>query len=461
VHLRQQVRSRRDELVKYFDVARGFGFTDTMAMPGNDYDLEEFSFNLHARLRSEVSEPSVTDGEIRHVVYLAEKLLRPCRWNVDQCEDTLDNWKLVRERNIKMSSNPGLPYCHDFPTNEEFFQHDARVEQLFATRNDEQNPIRVFIKQEVHSRKKLDEGRVRLISNIDVKTQMRQHVLFGPSNNAYVDHWDETPIVYGFSNTGGNFGKLASRFMVPGTIVVEADKKCWDWTMPEWVTEASLRLRRNLADGEPDKIQDWEERAREEYRRMYGVGTVMQLSSGKAFSQRTAGLQKSGSVVTISLNSEAQLFLHLLTLIRLRVSDQDICSAKYRFIVGGDDTLNLFPDSFDVSAYVETMRQLGCKLDEPKIHDGLEGAEFFSWRFSKHEDYGWVGVPVRFDKHFSTLLMNVKDEFLDQALGQQAELYAFAPEVFHFLTRIHRELGLDPKTRVSLETARQRQLGWE
>lgn len=461
MHLRQQVRSRRDELVRYFDIARGFGFTDTMAMPGNDYDLEESSFNLHARLRSEVREPVVTEKEIRHVVYIAEQLLKPCRWNVDLCEDSLENWSLVRERNIKMSSNPGLPYCHDFSTNEDFFQHDARVEQLFATRNDEQNPIRVFIKQEVHSRKKLDEGRVRLISNIDVKTQIRQHVLFGPSNDAYVNNWTETPIVYGFSNTGGGFSKLASRFLVPDTKVVEADKKCWDWTMPSWVTEASLRLRRNLADGDPEKIQDWENRAREEYRRMYGVGTVMQLSNGKAYAQRTAGLQKSGSVVTISLNSEAQLFLHVLTLIRLGVSDKEICSAKYRFIVGGDDTLNLFPKEFDVDAYVSTMRTLGCKLDEPKVLSSLEGAEFFSWRFMNDKDFGWVGAPVRFDKHFSTLLMNVKDEYLSQALGAHAELYAFSPEVFHFLTKIHRELNLDPKFRVSLDTARQRQLGWE
>lgn len=395
-----------NELVPLFDVrARELGYTgDKLGCPDVSADAEEKSFFLHAEIRSRIPEPEVSGQELERVVFLSEQLCSGAQWRLRPYRNLSAVERAIESIDLRCS--PGLPWIPDIKTNEDFFSDEGRPQQVLDNWDNQDDIIRLFVKREPTKVSKLEEGRVRLISSVSILPQVRGHCLFDASNDAYTRSWTDTPIKYGFSRGGGHASLFARCFQNRGTKVLMADKSSWDWGMPWWVVKASHQLRSRLCvHDDPELFEAWKRDSWQEYRNLY-ESPLLQLSNGRRFRQTTPGLQKSGAVVTISLNSEAQLFLHILALIRMGYSNADILSPQFTFGAGGDDTIQNIPVSWDekvIDRYLRITAELGSKVKEYKVTDSMEGAEFFSAEFRQVQGQHWSCDPMNFEKTWTNL----------------------------------------------------------
>jgi len=132
-------------------------------------------------------------------------------------------------------------------------------------------------------------------------------------------------------------------------------------------------------------------------------------SSGHVYASNFEGLMKSGWLLTIAANSIGQLALHVLTMIRMGTPISDIRSKDFGIVVGGDDILQTFPESFDVEQYRKEMGDLGFDVTDFHIHKSFAGCEYFSTKFFV-KDGAWTYLPTRFTKHVAHLKCTKLDD---------------------------------------------------
>lgn len=264
------------------------------------------------------------------------------------------------------------------------------------------DPLNVFIKREPHSRKKLDEGRYRLISGVSMIDTMLDRIIFDFVKRA--SETTDTPVRIGFSLIAGGWRELTRRFKPHDVLCI--DKSSWDWTMQQWVVESLTAVLVELADLEPDWVKQLIQiRMRELFER-----AVFGFRDGTVARQRGVGIMKSGCFMTIILNSIAQLLLHAAACEQIGEDPDETCPDAL-----GDDTIQRCPA--DISAYTTALEDLGCIVKEATT--GV--VEFAGFQFSADRV-----IPKYYKKHLFALGWN---DNLKEWLEAMQYLYVFSPSI--------------------------------
>lgn len=244
------------------------------------------------------------------------------------------------------------------------------------------DPVRLFVKQEPHPRRKIEQRRFRLISSVSLADQLVERLLFGYQNRLEIAMWQTTPSKPGMGLSLVEQSAAIWRDLVHKHSIApacEADISGFDWSVQEWELRSDVEMRIALSDFPPKLAHA----ARARFHCL--ANSVFQLSNGEMISQGLPGLMKSGSYCTSSTNSRIRCLM-------AKIIDAPWCIAM------GDDS---------VEGYVENAKEkyeiLGheCKdyiACEVNPHFELKGVNFCSHYFGNGACWltSWPKTLVKF-----------------------------------------------------------------
>lgn len=294
-----------------------------------------------------------------------------------------------------MDSTPGLCILARYgSTNKQIFKWDgikcdpdrvAEVKSIVRQRfnqllegNAVADPIKIFVKREAHKLKKLQTGAYRLISGVSLVDSLIDRILFGWILRRALDTVGTNPSMVGWSPVRGGWKYLKAYFA--GKTLACLDKSAWDWTVQEWMIAAALDFIKQLAVNPPEW---WIHMVELRFRLLF-KDAVYQFSDGTQVKQPYWGIQKSGSLLTILLNTLWQYLLHVVA----RPEQPNI-----RMKIMGDDTVQEAPE--DLEAYARDIAKLGACIKEVKTQNWIEFAGF--------AQFGMTCVPCYWRKHLFNL----------------------------------------------------------
>lgn len=191
---------------------------------------------------------------------------------------------------------------------------------------------KVFIKGEPHERKKLSEGRQRIIFASPLHMTLAERMFFGPQNASEIRSWDTIPSKPGMPMNKEGAHRLKDHVSgFPGQLV-STDQSGWDWHVQEWLMKADIDVRYRLIKGSERARSLW-------WRGAMGLNTIaarktVMFSDGSlyswnpsVFSQDQGGMFPSGSYRTSSSNS------------RMRVIVRRLISGDTNCVTMGDDAV--------------------------------------------------------------------------------------------------------------------------
>lgn len=169
------------------------------------------------------------------------------------------------------------------------------------------DPVRLFVKQEPHTNKKLSEKRYRLISSVSLVDQLVERLLFGPQNQLEIQRWRNIPSKPGMGlSLHEQAQSIWSELQTNHDIwpAAEADISGFDWSVQDWELWADVQMRCKLGGFENPVLK------RAAVSRFYCfMNSVFQLSDGTLIEQGLPGLMKSGSYCTSSTNSRIRCLM--------------------------------------------------------------------------------------------------------------------------------------------------------
>lgn len=245
------------------------------------------------------------------------------------------------------------------------------------------DPIKIFIKQEPHKLRKLEEQRYRLIHGVSLVDCMLDRVLFGEMcrNASHPNHILKTPCVVGWNPMRGGWRALALEFPDGGLSI---DRTAWDFTVQEWLVELWQDF---LLDMHPNAPAWWQKMLRLRFTALF-YSARFRFSDGVEIRQMIPGIMKSGCLLTLLLNSVGQTMVHAIVMHRLNLDpfeNMPWCA--------GDDTLQHPCDYSD--RYHEELDAL-CLIKEAE--ETKDYAEFVGFLFDKTGFY-----PSYWKKHLYQL----------------------------------------------------------
>lgn len=211
------------------------------------------------------------------------------------------------------------------------------------------------------------------------------------------------------------------------------DKSAWDWSMQPWVLgsyfDAKMRQCKN-----PDP--DWAFLVALRFRILYGDLARFVFPDGVVWRQDRWGVMKSGSLLTLSINSAAQYFQHALAWRRMgRDSDPP------RIWTMGDDTLTIMEDE-DIQAYSEELSKTGCLL---KICE--RSRDFAGFLVTGNSISEAQVTPLYGDKHkFMVKHVSADDE--ENVMMSFSLLYALNPPTWLRRQILRTSVRFGPKQRL-------------
>lgn len=293
-----------------------------------------------------------------------------------------------------------------------------RIESLFS--GGKSDPLKVFVKQEPHKLDKLRDERYRLIAGVSLIDSIIDRILFKPYFDKVKDTIGHHPIMIGWSpvNDGVNiFHSLMGGYHEKYVCI---DKSAWDWTFPSWLFDALLEI---IIDTHIEPPSFWIELSRIRFKQLFEE-PVWQFKDGLQVKQPVKGVQKSGCYLTILLNSMAQLYLHHLVSIRIKLD-------FIPFLCLGDDTIQVMDENL-IKPYVSELEKLGFKV---KINVS-DVAEFCGYYLHKTKY-----LPAYRDKHaFKLRHLTLEEEVLIQTLRCYQVNYAHDHSVLQYLRTIALEM---------------------
>lgn len=268
-------------------------------------------------------------------------------WNK---KETSEGAQVICEKYVNRKASPGVPLSALGTTNSSVLSScqslinvavAERLEKLSQmdlntppnvvdlVRNGFCDPVRLFVKQEPHSRAKVEQRRFRLISSVSLIDQVVERMLFGYQNNMEIAMWRTCPSKPGMglslSEQAASIWKdLEHKHSVMSAS--EADISGFDWSVQSWELEADVEMRISLGSF-PVKLAN---AARARFHCL--ANSVFQLSDGTLIAQGLPGLMKSGSYCTSSSNS------------RIRCLMAELIGAPW-CIAMGDDSIEGYVES--------------------------------------------------------------------------------------------------------------------
>jgi hypothetical protein len=234
----------------------------------------------------------------------------------------------ICESNVNLKASPGVPLSMFGQTNGEVLGTHlefvmwavtqriellSRIDLVSSNQTPKElveaglcDPVRLFVKQEPHSLRKLKEGRFRLISSVSLIDQLVERLIFGPQNQLEIQRWRNIPSKPGmglslYEQATSIWRELQTNHDI--CPAAEADISGFDWSVQSWELWADVVMRTELSDFGP-KLKS------AAMNRFYCfMNSVFQLSDGTLIEQGLPGLMKSGSYCTSSTNSRIRCLM--------------------------------------------------------------------------------------------------------------------------------------------------------
>jgi hypothetical protein len=334
----------------------------------------------------------------------------------------------------------GYPYCvQSQPTNAQVL--GAYGEKGFAQHvlNEWDNldfEIKDFLKGEPTKRTKLEKGMPRCIAGFPLHVTVKHASVFNELAVVLVKQWKKTPVNYAFSPANpGHIEHLAE--WLPGK-VWESDKSNWDYMMHSWIAAAACGVVKKLAiqpkEWTAEQYQQYLSDIDNCFKQVFECATY-RTSDGHAYKPHESGIMKSGWYMTIAINSISQLAVHVMTCMRLSMSDEEILDLP--IFAGGDD-VNQSPVPAGIEKYVQAAQELGVEMEIHERED-LYHSEYFSNDLRMGKE-GPTYHPKRWTKHIEHLRV-VKLEHLGDALCSHMENYRHDDAKFAVLRKMYLTLN--------------------
>jgi hypothetical protein len=260
---------------------------------------------------------------------------------------------ILREVNPKAS--PGVPWNKFAKTNQDIIKGAClmdvleevrrRLQQLCCAQIRDMNrvtpqylvdtglcdPIRLFVKNEPHALKKIQEGRFRLISSVSIVDQIVERILFSRQNTKEIANWGSIPSQPGMGHNEDQVQATCESVnmsvMVTGCYPRSSDMEGWDFSVTEEDLIADWQVRKALTTTS-DPI--WE---RASFVRTLCLSrAVFCFSDGMLVAQTPGwyGLMKSGSYLTSSTNSRVRVMHALWAGAESAIAMGDDCVEHHR-----------------------------------------------------------------------------------------------------------------------------------
>jgi hypothetical protein len=235
------------------------------------------------------------------------------------------------------------------------------------------DPIRVFVKNELHGRVKVAQGRMRLIMSVSLVDQLVERVLNAGQNRLEIQKWDSIPSKPGMGLDDESLASL-ERQIKSMRSPLSSDVSGFDWSVSQDWLDLDAWVRQELT-AESDQMH---------LKRSWCLGnSLLVFSDGVMWQQTQPGVQKSGSYNTSSTNSRVRALLaHEVS---ERVGGVGDCIAM------GDDAV----EDSDVQELAPIYLEYGYRLKEVS-----RDIEFCAYRFDLRGKF----EPVRWHKMLANLL---------------------------------------------------------
>lgn len=269
------------------------------------------------------------------------------------------------------------------------------------------DPVRVFVKNELHSELKVAQGRMRLIMSISVVDQLVERVLNSAQNQSEIRVWEDIPSKPGLGLHDEGLASLEAQIKKLGR-PQSSDITGFDWCVSQWWLDFDAVARERLS-GDVSGMH---------LKRACCLGlSVIVFSDGVMWAQTTRGVQKSGSYNTSSTNSRIRAACAFIVGWRNGIDPAVIAM--------GDDAVERAGVGDPVSAYA----RLGFKLKELST----AAIEFCAYRFDLVGGF----FPVRWQKMLATMLAREPRD-----VAHAAELRAALAYELRHSGMVERALGI-------------------
>lgn len=243
---------------------------------------------------------------------------------------------------------------------------------------------------------------------------MVDRILFGWILRSALANVLDSPCMLGWSPVRGGWRFLSQKFS--NKPVTCMDKSSWDWTVTPWMIQAATKFLLQLPVNPP---LWWKRMVKLRMYLLYHV-PVYQFSDGTQLTQDVIGIQKSGCLLTLILNSVWQTMLHFEACFNLGFDPY-----KDMPLTLGDDTIQIWRGTLpQLSAYSEEISKMGPTIKTVTIQHWVEFAGFLV--------VGKSCIPAYWKKHFFKLMYA---ESPVETLQQYQVLYSHHTPMFEFLEK--------------------------
>lgn len=236
------------------------------------------------------------------------------------------------------------------------------------------DPVKLFVKKEPHSAKKVASGMSRIIASVSIAYQKHVKLISMRQNKMEIIEWKTCPSKPGMGLHDEGLGALAGTAlnMLEKGKILATDVSTWDWTVQDWELGMDAERRIKLAG-----IDDTHAVAKLLRAHAHIVAnSVFVDADGNMFAQIIPGGQLSGDYNTSATNSAMRVMATMVARHRVdplitqnHLKDLDICSM-------GDDTLEL-----DYPGVPGVLEEIGHIVKDSNLHATLAGLDFCSQTF--------------------------------------------------------------------------------
>lgn len=289
------------------------------------------------------------------------------------------------------SSTPGIPWAQYGSTNSKVLATAsgtiarAVVESLlctircgegvFAMGAEElvlsgiRDPVRLFVKEEPHSLKKIMSGKLRLISGVSLVDQLKERLICRLQNSAEINSWETCPSKPGVGLDDESMLVVADTLdgLLAGGDLSAMDISGWDWSVKDWELKADAEFRRRSTGSSRGSLFDFLLRAQAHC----VSNSVLVMPNGDMYAQLDPGIQLSGSYCTSSSNSRMRI---VASLVARQMAGHPLTGVD--MIAMGDDSVERH-----LVGVSNSLVDLGHIVKFEEIVDRLDRVEFCSHRW--------------------------------------------------------------------------------
>lgn len=293
-----------------------------------------------------------------------------------------DIWSLVMDR---------LNIWLDYSGNYEDLEAEDLVRLGFC------DPVKLFVKDEPHSKEKVKDGRYRLISSVSIVDQIIERLLHSRLNGNCIEMWDECPSKCGLGLHDDGMILITEsikRLIALRGEVMATDVSGWDWSVQGWEIRDAMEVRIKLAQATEDSV----------FAHLCRINAMVVSSSvfvdpdGNCYAQTSPGIQLSGRYCTSSDNC----FMRIVACLHARIMAglEPLVDGKCGIDAMGDDSVEVAFEQI-----LEQYEKIGHRIKGVTYNSSVEGVEFCSQVFAE----SGLAKPVQASKTVFRFLSRSKD----------------------------------------------------